>query len=45
MSGMLMVGEVVRVGAWGYKGTLLSTQFCYEPKTALKDLFLNYGLL
>lgn len=37
---MSIVGEVVPVGRQGaYGNSVLSTQFCFEPKTALKSLF------
>lgn len=36
---MSIVGEVVPVGRQGaYGNSVLATQFCFEPKTALKSL-------
>lgn len=38
---MLMVGEVVCVvREGGYRGTVLSSHLCYEPKTALRLILL-----
>lgn len=38
---MLITQEAVPVWGQGYTGTLFSTQFCDEPKTALKIASLN----
>ena len=37
-----MAGEAMPGGSQRYENSVLSTQFCYEPKTALKKFFLSW---